>query len=137
MDQACGKARHRLHILISGKPRRFIGICRIVLEFPGRFLKESIDTAYQLFIVGKRRDDFFSELNGGSSGGYNHSSHRCADSFQDRAELSELSFGFVCRIARIFYFLSHVIGAVRDIVHFFIHVGEGFFRIIIVFAGFS
>ena len=99
LDQACGKARDRFHVLVGGESRRFVCVGGIPLNLLRGVLEQSVNTADQLFIVSIGGDDFFAELHGGGTCGNGHCTERHTYGFENLAEAFKLTAGFLRSLA--------------------------------------
>ena len=101
LDQACGEARDRLHVLVGRKPCRFVCVGGIPLDLLRGVLEQGINTADQLLIVCIGSDDFFAELHGGGTCGDGHSTECHTYGFENLAEAFKLTAGFLCGFAAL------------------------------------
>lgn len=86
LDEACGEARDRFHVLIGRESCRFVCVGGIPLNLLRGVLEQSVNTADQLFIVSIGGDDFFAELYGGGTCGDGHSTECHTYGFENLAE---------------------------------------------------
>ena len=91
LDQACGKARNRFHVLVGRKSCRFVCVGGVPLDLLRGVLEQSVNTADQLLVVSIGGDDFFAELYGGGTCGDGHSTERHTYGFENLAEAFKLT----------------------------------------------
>ena len=101
LNQACGEARDRLHVLVGGKTGCFVCVGGVPLDLLRGVLEQSVNTTDQLLVVCIGGDDFFAELYGGGTCGDSHSTHRRTHGFQNIAEGFKLTAGFLRSFAAI------------------------------------
>ena len=123
LDQACGKARDRLHVLVGGKASRFVCVGGVPLDLLRGVLEQSVNTADQLLVVSIGGDDLFAELHGGGTCGNGHSTERHTYGFENLAEAFKLTAGFLRSFAA---FLDGFL----IFVQLTVHVVEGGFGIV-------
>ena len=101
LDEACGKARYRLHVLVGGKSCRFVCVGGIPLDLLRGVLEQGVNTADQLLIVSIGGDDLFAEFHGGSTCGDGHSTECHTYGFENLAEAFKLAAGFLRSLAAL------------------------------------
>ena len=123
LDQACGKARDRLHVLVGGKTGRFVCIGGVPLNLLRGVLEQGIHTADQLLVVSIGGDDFFAELYGGGTCGNGHCAECHTYGFENLAEAFKLTAGFLRSLAAL-------LDGFLVLVQLTVHVVEGGFGIV-------
>ena len=123
LDEACGKARHRLHVLVGRKPRRFVCVGGIPLNLLRGVLEQGVNTADQLLIVCIGGDDLFAELHGSGTCGNGHSTECHTYGFENFAEAFKLTAGFLRSLAAL-------LDGFLVFVQLPVHVVEGGFGIV-------
>ena len=123
LDQACGKARDRLHVLVGRKSCRFVCVGGVPLDLLRGVLEQGVNTADQLLIVRIGSDDLFSELHGGGTCGNSHSTERHTYGFENLAEAFKLTAGFLRSFAAL-------LDGFLVLVQLTIHIVEGGFGIV-------
>ena len=123
LDQACGKARDRLHVLIGRESCRFVCVGGIPLDLLRGVFEQSVNTADQLLIVRIGSDDLFSELHGGGTCGDGHSTECHTYGFENLAEAFKLTAGFLRSLAAI-------LDGFLVLVQLTVHIVEGGFGIV-------
>ena len=123
LDQACGKARDRLHVLVGGKSCRFVCIGGIPLDLLRGVLEQGIHAADQLLVVRIGSDDLFAELHGGGTCGNGHGTECHTYGFENLAEAFKLTAGFLRSLAAL-------LDGFFVLVQFPVHVVEGGFGIV-------
>ena len=101
LDQACGKARHRFHVFVSGKTSRFVCVGGVPLDLLRGVLEQRVNAADQLLIVRIGSDDFFAELYGGGTCGDGNCTERHTYGFENLAEAFKLTAGFLRSLAAL------------------------------------
>ena len=91
LDEACGKARDRFHVLIGRESCRFVCVGGIPLDLLRGVLEQRVNAADQLLIVCIGGDDLFAELHGGGTCGNGHSTERHTYGFENLAEAFKLT----------------------------------------------
>ena len=123
LDQACGEARDRLHVLVGRKPCRFVCVGGIPLDLLRGVLEQGIHTADQLLVVCIGGDDLFAELHGGGTCGNGHCAERHTYGFENFAEAFKLTAGFLCGFAAL-------LDGFLVLVQLTVHIVEGGFGIV-------
>ena len=123
LDEACGKARDRLHVLVGRKSCRFVCIGGIPLDLLRGVLEQSVNTADQLLIVSIGGDDLFAELYGGGTCSNSHSTECHTYGFKNLAEAFKLTAGFLRSLAAL-------LDGLLIFVQLPIHVVDGGFGIV-------
>ena len=101
LDEACGEARDRLHVLVGGKSCRFVCIGGVPLDLLRGVLEQGIHTADQLLVVCIGGDDLFAELYGGGTCGDGNCTERHTYGFENLAEAFKLTAGFLRSFAAL------------------------------------
>ena len=101
LDQACGKARDRFHVLIGRESCRFVCVGGIPLDLLRGVLEQGIHAADQLLIVRIGGDDLFAELYGGGTCGDGNCTERHTYGFENLAEAFKLTAGFLRSFAAL------------------------------------
>ena len=101
LDEACGKARDCLHVLVGRKSCRFVCVGGIPLNLLRGVLEQGVDTADQLLVVRIGGDDLFAELHGGGTCGNGHCTERHTYGFENLAEAFKLTAGFLRSLAAL------------------------------------
>ena len=123
LDEACGKARDRLHVLVGRKSCRFVCVGGVPLDLLRGVLEQSVNTADQLLVVSIGGDDFFAELYGGGTCGDGHSTECHTYGFENLAEAFKLTAGFLRSLAAL-------LDGFLVLVQLTVHVVEGGFGIV-------
>ena len=123
LDQACGKARDRLHVLVGGKASRFVCVGGVPLDLLRGVLEQSVNTPDQLLVVSIGGDDFFAELYGGGTCGNSHSTECHTYGFENLAEAFKLTAGFLRSLAAL-------LDGFLVLVQLTVHIVEGGFGIV-------
>ena len=123
LDEACGEARHRFHVFVSGKTSRFVCVGGVPLDLLRGVLEQGIHTADQLLIVCIGGDDLFSELHGGGTCGNSHGTECHTYGFENLAEAFKLTAGFLRSLAAL-------LDGFLVLVQLPVHVVEGGFGIV-------
>ena len=123
LDQACGEACDRLHVLVGGKTGRFVCVGGIPLNLLRGVLEQGVDTADQLLVVRIGGDDLFAELHGGGTCGNGHCAERHTYGFENLAEAFKLTAGFLRSFAAL-------LDGFLVLVQLTIHIVEGGFGIV-------
>ena len=123
LDEACGEARHRFHVLVGGKTGRFVCVGGVPLDLLRGVLEQGVNTADQLLIVCIGSDDLFAELHGGGTCGDSYSTERHTYGFENLAEAFKLTAGFLCSLAAL-------LDSFFVFVQLTVHVVEGGFGIV-------
>ena len=123
LDQACGEARDRFHVLIGRESCRFVCVGGIPLDLLRGVLEQGIHAADQLLIVCIGSDDLFAELHGGGTCGNGHGTERHTYGFENLAEAFKLTAGFLRSLAAL-------LDGLLIFVQLPIHVVEGGFGIV-------
>ena len=123
LDQACGKARDRLHVLVGGKTGRFVCVGGIPLDLLRGVLEQGIHTADHLLVVCIGGDDLFAELHGGGTCGNGHCAERHTYGFENFAEAFKLTAGFLRSLAAL-------LDGFLVLVQLTVHIVEGGFGIV-------
>ena len=123
LDQACGKARDRLHVLVGGKTGRFVCVGGIPLNLLRGVLEQSANTADQLLVVSIGGDDFFAELHGGGTCSNSHSTECHTYGFENLTEAFKLTAGFLRSLAAI-------LDGFLVLIQLTVHIVEGGFGIV-------
>ena len=130
LDQRCGKARDRFHVLVGGKTCRFVCVSGIPLDLLRGVLEQGVNAADQLFIVRIGSDDFFAQLHGSGSCGNCHSAHCRTYGLQHAAQLAELVLGLFRRIARVLDLFTHIVCRFGGVFQLTLHIVEGGFGVV-------
>ena len=123
LDEACGEARDRLHVLVGRESCRFVCVGGIPLNLLRGVLEQSVNTADQLFIVSIGGDNFFAELYGGGTCGNSHSTECHTYGFENLAEAFKLTAGFLRSLAAL-------LDGFLVLVQLTVHIVEGGFGIV-------
>ena len=123
LDQACGKARDRFHVLIGRESCRFVCVGGIPLDLLRGVLEQGIHTADQLLVVRIGGDDLFSELHGGGTCGNSHGTECHTYGFENLAEAFKLTAGFLRSLAAL-------LDSFLVFVQLTVHIVEGGFGIV-------
>ena len=123
LDQACGEARDRLHVLVGRKPCRFVCVGGIPLDLLRGVLEQGVNTADQLLVVSIGGDDLFAELYGGGTCGNSHSTECHTYGFENLAEAFKLTAGFLRSLAAL-------LDSFLVFVQLTVHIVEGGFGIV-------
>ena len=123
LDEACGKARDRLHVLVGGKSCRFVCVGGVPLDLLRGVLEQGVNAADQLLIVRIGSDDLFSELHGGGTCGNSHGTECHTYGFENLAEAFKLTAGFLRSLAAL-------LDGFLVLVQLTVHVVEGGFGIV-------
>ena len=123
LDEACGKARDRLHVLVGGKSCRFVCVGGVPLDLLRGVLEQGVNAADQLLIVRIGSDDLFSELHGGGTCGNSHGTECHTYGFENLAEAFKLTAGFLRSLAAL-------LDSFLVFVQLTVHIVEGGFGIV-------
>ena len=123
LDEACGKARDRFHVLIGRESCRFVCVGGIPLNLLRGVLEQSVNTADQLLVVRIGGNDLFAELHGGGTCGDGHSTECHTYGFENLAEAFKLTAGFLRSLAAI-------LDGFLVLVQLTVHIVEGSFGIV-------
>ena len=123
LDEACGEARNRLHVLVGGKSCRFVCVGGVPLDLLRGVLEQGVNATDQLLVVSIGGDNFFAELHGGGTCGNSHGTERHTYGFENLAEAFKLTAGFLCGFAAL-------LDGFLVFVQFPVHVVEGGFGIV-------
>ena len=123
LDEACGKARDRLHVLVGGKSCRFVCVGGVPLDLLRGALEQGVNAADQLLIVRIGSDDLFSELHGGGTCGNSHGTECHTYGFENLAEAFKLTAGFLRSLAAL-------LDSFLVFVQLTVHIVEGGFGIV-------
>ena len=123
LDEACGEARDRLHVLVGRKSCRFVCVGGVPLDLLRGVLEQRVNAADQLLIVRIGGDDFFAELYGGGTCGDGHSTECHTYGFENLAEAFKLTAGFLRSLAAL-------LDGFLVLVQLTVHIVEGGFGIV-------
>ena len=123
LDEACGEARHRFHVLIGRESCRFVCVGGVPLNLLRGVLEQSVNTADQLLVVSIGGNDLFAELHGGGTCGNSHGTECHTYGFENLAEAFKLTAGFLCGFAAL-------LDGFLIFVQLPVHVVEGSFCIV-------
>ena len=123
LDEACGKACDRLHVLIGGKSCRFVCVGGVPLDLLRGVLEQRVNAADQLLVVCIGSDDLFAELHGGGTCGNSHGTECHTYGFENLAEAFKLTAGFLRSFAAL-------LDGFLVLVQLTVHIVEGGFGIV-------
>ena len=123
LDEACGKARDRLHVLVGGKSCRFVCVGGVPLNLLRGVLEQSVNAADQLLIVCISGNDLFAELHGSGTCGNSYGTECHTYGFENLTEAFKLTAGFLRSLAAL-------LDGFFVLVQLPVHVIEGGFGIV-------